>query len=156
MKSKILLCVLVISGLTAGQAWAQKFDLGSFAEDIEELMHKLEIGEKEMDRSIEIYKELNKSLLNLNEEIWGNNIKEVEGMIEKKFNAANESFMELVGKEQYTMVQKQHAVMCKNMIEGLIGTNGLIGTHGLVDEEGMIAKKGARGNISIVVGTCIK
>jgi len=69
MKSKVFLCVLVMLGLTAGQVWAQEFDLGSFADDIEELMHKLEIGEKEMDRSIEIYKELNKSLLNLNQTV---------------------------------------------------------------------------------------
>ena len=156
MKSKVLASLLAVLALTAGQVWAQEFDLSSFADDIEELMHKLEIGEKEMDRSIEIYKELNKALLNLNEEIMGKNIKEVEGMIEKKFAAASESFAELVGKEQYKMVQNQHAELSKSMTEALVGPRGLIGTHGLVDEEGMIGRKGKRGDISIVVGTCIK
>lgn len=156
MKSKLLLCVLVISGLTAGPVWAQEFDLGSFAEDIEELMHKLEIGEKEMDTFVEVYKSLNKSLLNLNEEIAGKNIKEVEGMIEKKFAAANESFKETMKEEQFIVVQNLNDELSKSLIDALIGTNGLIGTHGLVDEEGMIAKAGKREQISIVVGTCIK
>jgi hypothetical protein len=156
MKSKVLLCVLVISGLTTGQVLAQEFELSSFADDIEELMHKLEIGEKEMDKFVEVYKSLNKSLLALNEEIAGKNIKELEGMIEKKFAAANESFKESMKEEQFIVVQNLNDELSKSLIDALVGEKGLIGTHGLVDEEGMIAKEGKRGQISIVVGTCIK
>lgn len=156
MKNKVLFSFIVILGITTTHVWAQEFELSSFADDIEELMHKLEIGEKEMDKFVEVYKSLNKSLLALNEEIAGKNIKEVEGMIEKKFAAANESFQETMKKEQFIVVQNLNDELSKSLIDALIGTNGLIGTHGLVDEEGMIAKEGKRGQISIVVGTCIK
>ena len=156
MKTKVLFCLIVLLSFSASQVLAQEFDLSTFADDIEETMHKLEIGDGEVEKCHEIYKSLNKSLLNLNEEIMGINVKEVEGLIEKKFNAANKSFKEVLGKEEYNEVQNLNTKLSKSLIEALVGRRGLIGTNGLVDEKGMIGKKGARGQISIVVGTCIK
>lgn len=156
MKTKILFCLLALICISVSQAWSQEFDLSTFSEDIEETMHKLEIGEREWDRSIEIYKDLSKSLLNLNEELIGTPVKEVEGLIEKKFDSANERFQEVLVKDQFIVVQNLNNKLMKQLIEGLIGTNGLIGTHGMVDEEGIISKKDGREQISIVVGTCIK
>lgn len=156
MKTKVLFCFIALLGISANMVWAQEFDLSSFADDIEETMHKLEIGDKEAEKFVEIYKQLNKSLLNLNEELMGKNVKEVEDLIEKKFEAANERFGEVLEKEAYNEVQNLNKQLSRSLVEGLIGTNGLIGTHGLVDEEGIIGKKAGRGQISIVVGTCIK
>jgi len=156
MKTKVLFCLIVLLSFSANQVWAQEFDLSTFADDIEETMHKLEIGDKEVEKCHQIYKSLNKSLLNLNEEIMGINVKEVEGLIEKKFDAANKSFKEVLGKEEYNEIQSLNTKLSKSLIEALVGKRGLIGTNGLVDEKGMIGKKGARGQISIVVGTCIK
>lgn len=156
MKTKMLYFLIVLLGMSASQIRAQEFDLSVFADDIEETMHKLEIKGEEAEKCDEIYKSLNKSLLKLNEEITGKHVKEVDRLIERKFIAANKRFQEVLVKDQFIVVQNLNNQLQKSLTEGLIGTNGLIGTHGLVDEEGMIANKGKRGQLSIVVGTCIK
>ena len=156
MKTKILLCTSVLLFISLGRLGAQVFDLSSFADDIEETIHKLEMGDKEVEKCYEVYKNLDKSLLNLNEEIIGINTKELEKLIAKKFDAANESFQEIMAKDQYIIVQNLNNKQSKKLIEALIGKKGLIEAHGLVGKDGIIGKKGARGTVSIVVGTCIK
>ena len=162
MKTKSLFFLIAFLCISVSQVSAQEFDLSSFSDDIEELLHKLEIGDEELEKCYEIYKGLSKSLRDLNEEIFGMNIKEVEELILKKYASANKEFQEVLTEEQYGMgpgpygVQDLNKDQSKMLIEALVGEKGLIATHGLVDEKGMIGKKGARGNISIVVGTCIK
>jgi hypothetical protein len=156
MKTRILLGTALLVFISASQLRAQEFDLSNFAEDIENMLHKLEIGDKELDKCYEIYKSLSNSLLDLNEEIIGKNLKEVANLIEKKYAASNKQFQEVLDKEQFSGVKDLNDKQSKQLIEALTGSRGLIGTHGLVNEEGVIGKKGKRGQISIVVGTCIK
>ena len=156
MKTRILFSLIAFLSMSVSQVWSQAFDLSSFSDGIEQTMHKLEIGDKEAELFYDNYKSLSKSLLNLNEEIMGKDVEEVSRLIEKKFDVSKESFKEGLEKEQFIVVQNLLDKQSKLLKEALIGEKGLIGTHGLLDKDGVIGTKGARGNISIVVGTCIK
>jgi hypothetical protein len=153
MNKTLKCCSLVlIIFATATMVNAQTISLSTFDSSREQLGQEMKLTEKEAEKVQTIYAQLDKQLLNLNEEINGKTEDQVKSLIEKKYKKANESLSTVLSPTEYKQVQALNKEQMTTLTEGLIGTNGILETKGLIGTNGIIETKGKR-SANIVVGT---
>jgi hypothetical protein len=148
---RFLTFVLIVL-TTASMVVAQTISLSTFDSSRKQLEKELKLTGKKAEKSNTIYAQLDKQLLNLNEEINGKTKDQVKSLIEKKYKMANESLSTVLSPTEYKQVQALNEKQMTTLTNGLIGTNGLIETKGLIGTNGIIETKGKRSD-GIVVGT---
>jgi hypothetical protein len=153
MNKTLKCCSLVlIIFATATMVNAQTFSLSTFDSSRKQLGQEMKLTEKEAEKVQTIYAQLDKQLLNLNEEINGKTEDQVKSLIEKKYKKANESLSTVLSPTEYKQVQVLNKEQMTTLTKGLIGTNGILETKGLIGTNGLIETTGKRSD-AIVVGT---
>lgn len=121
---------------------AQTFSLSTLDSDRDQLVHKLEISDSKAHKLEKSFDQLDRQLVNLNEEINGKSKSQVKGLIEEKYQKAGKSMSSFLSPAEYKQVQ------ALNSKQKLLITNQLTGKNGV------FGKNGESKN-AIVVGTCI-
>jgi hypothetical protein len=153
MNKTLKCCSLVlIIFATATMVNAQTISLSTFDSSRKQLGQEMKLTGKEAEKVHTIYAQLDKQLLNLNEEINGKTEDQVKSLIEKKYKKANESLSTVLSPTEYKQAQALNQEQMTTLTKGLIGTNGILETKGLIGTNGIIETKGKR-SANIVVGT---
>jgi len=148
---RFLTFVLIVL-TTATMLVAQTISLSTSESSRKQLEKELKLTEKKAEQVNTIYAQLDKQLLNLNEEINGKNKDQVKSLIAKKYEKANESLSTVLSPTEYKQVQALNKKQMTTLTTGLIGTDGLLETKGLIGTNGKIETTGKRSD-AIVVGT---
>ena len=146
-------CSIVLIVLATGaMVVAQTISLSTFDSSRKQLEKELKLTGKKAEKVHTIFAQLDKQLLNLNEEINGKTQDQVKSLIERKYKKANESLSTVLSPTEYKQVQALNKKQMTTLTNGLIGKNGLLETKGLIGTNGIIETKGKRSD-AIVVGT---
>ena len=131
---------------------AQTISLSTFESSRKQLDKELKLTGKKAEKVHAIYAQLDKQLLNLNQEMNGKSKDQVKSLIGKKYKKANESLSSELSPTEYKQVQALNKEQMTTLTTGLIGTNGILEAKGLIGTNGIINTKGKR-STDIVVGT---
>ena len=106
MNPKLRFCSFALIILaTATMLNAQTIALSTSESSRKQLEKELKLTGKKAEQVNTIYAQLDKQLLNLNEEINGKNKDQVKSLIAKKYEKANESLSTVLSPTEYKQVQ---------------------------------------------------
>ena len=132
---------------------AQSFNLETFNKERLKVKEELNLKNTKATTFNKCMTQLDKDLLQLNDELNGKSKSQVKSLIEKKFKKANESLNKVLSPDEMTVVQNLNDAQMTTITKGLIGTHGILETKGLIGTHGKVDTKNVQGNIDIVVGT---
>jgi hypothetical protein len=129
---------------------AQSFSLGSFYAGRDQLKKNLNLTGARGAKFDNIYAQLNKNLLKINNEIIGKNRDQITRLISGKYKTANDSFLKILHPDEMAAVQTLNNSQMAILTNGLAGKNGLAEANGLIDREGRAAG-GVRKRVVVIV-----